>query len=263
MTQPLEVIPASQNHAIEVMAFAVECSQQFDSSIMETIGACYEGNCALRELLPEREKLKGFIIKADPKNQSVTMGDNGLRFFKKIEDKFTWIAEVRQNIISVSCFNYTRWAEARESALTIVKPILERLLELGVTIQAIGLQYQDGFSVTTADAREASANLFKPNNEWLTEHSLQQKNAWHIHQGWISNQDDTGIILNLLNINAIVDESAGLTSFKIIGQHRLSGASGSQLTVESLSGGWDALHLQNKSVLRSLLNQGIVARIGL
>jgi uncharacterized protein (TIGR04255 family) len=269
MSESIAVIPSSGNHAIEVMAFGLEFDRQFDSKAIDAVETHYDQSDSLKLLLPEYEKLTGISVTVDGKSQSVNIGNNGLRMSKKDGEKTpAWVVDVRQNIISCSCFVYDRWVEARDVATEIILPISKIVTGENIAIQAIGLQYQDVFRVATNDLMRGTARLFRDDGEWLNNHASSESNPWHIHQGWFSKDSRNRRVHNLLNIDATLDVNKGECIFRVTGQHRLlnkteNGLNDVALDINDISPAWDDLHGKNKDILLSLISDPVSRQIGL
>ena len=270
MSEDPIVTPASDRHAIDVMAFGIELNKPIDAAMLERIDALYSrSEGILRSLLPDREQLAGLAISfSNNQFRSVNASNSGLRFLKKNEaGKSLWAADVRQNIVSISCHDYERWASALEFAMQVMNPIANLLIENGYTFSAIGLQYQDIFHVDTLDIHEATPKVFSAEQNWIPKNALKQFRPWHVHQGWFSVDAYNRRILNLLNIDVLLD-SALKAVYRIVGQHRLLGFADDGITpvslaISDLEPGWAALHQANKGVLLDLLTEEVSERIGL
>lgn len=267
MLDSLAVIPASGKHAIEVMAFAIELDRSFEAPVLKAIESCYDHDAQMKDQLPLKETLANIAITVNPRKQSVQMGNDGLRFSKKEGQKATWIVDVRQNVLSVNCFDYTRWQGARNTAAAIITSFLRVTQDQGLSMIAVGLQYKDVFRVSTTNVNQAAQRLFKDGNDWLTHNAMRQETAWHVHQGWFSEATLGRQVLNLLNVDAVIENDIGC-AFNIIGQHRLLGkmTSGSvqdPLILEDVVPGWDELHQANKTMLHGLLSDAVAKQIGL
>lgn len=267
MSDSLAVIPASGKHAIEVMAFAIELDSPFAAPVLEAVESCYDQDAQLKGQLPFKETLPNIAITVNPKSQSVHMGNNGLRFSKKEEEKVTWIVDVRQNVLSVNCFDYSRWQVARDAAAAIITPFLGVIREQGLSMVAVGLQYKDVFRISTTNVSQAAQLLFKERTDWLPHHALRQETAWHVHQGWFSEASHGRQTLNLLSVDAVIENDT-VCAFNIIGQHRLLSQMVGRteqvpLILEDVVPGWDKLHQVNKIVLHDLLSKAVAQQIGL
>jgi uncharacterized protein (TIGR04255 family) len=270
MNDDLIVKPASGRHAIDVMAFGIELNKPIDAAMLERIDALHSrSEGILRSLLPDREQLAGLAITfSNNQFQSLNASNSGLRFLKKDEaGKPLWATDVRQNIVSVSCHDYERWASALDFAMQVTNPIAELLLENGYAFSAIGLQYQDIFRVDTSDIYEATPKVFSAEQHWVPKNALKQRRPWHVHQGWFSVDAHNRRILNLLSVDVLLD-SALKAVYRIIGQHRLLGFADDGITpvslvISDLEPGWAALHQANKGVLLDLLTEEVSERIGL
>lgn len=271
MSEEIVITPVSGKHAIVVMAFGLEFDRQLDSKLIDQISKYYEQADDLKAMLPTIEKLNGASITVNGNSQSVSFGNNGLRLLKKHENnKPFWTLEVRGNVLSCSCFCYEKWVAARDFALESILPVCKSIMAEGISIQAIGLQYQDEFRVNTIDLVRGTNELFRKhdNNIWLNERVLSECHPWHIHQGWFADGLGNRRTHNLLNIDAIVEYSSDRCLFRITGQHRLLnknmiGSEEITLSADNIEQAWENLHKTNKDILLSLISESVSELIGL
>lgn len=268
MLQAIEVLPAAGKHAIEVMALAVEWDRKMSPEMFAAIEELYRTTDSLQRLLPRIEKVPGFSVHLGNDGVSVNADDiGGLMLSQQRDDgSQAWALSIRPDLVACSCFVYDRWASVSRQALSIMAPIVGRVLESGCLIQAIGLQYQDSFRVLSSSPPKAAERLFRKENVWLSPYVWQMDGPWHIHQGWFSGGPDGRRVSNLLNIDFVAEEQAGVV--RINGQHRVQavdfGGKGSRpLQPSDLPVALDFLHLDNKKALHHLLSENVCRQIGL
>jgi uncharacterized protein (TIGR04255 family) len=268
MSDALEVQPAAGKHAIEVMALAVEWDRQVAPETLLRVEELYRDSEVLRRLLPRLEKMRGLSVQLAGGGMSVNADDAGGLQLTEVSEQgsVTWAVSVRPDLVACSCFTYDRWDSVKPRALEMMGPIVERVLESGCEIQAIGLQYQDSFRVLSGSPLHAAKRLFRESNDWMNSHVWRTDGSWHIHQGWFSASSDGRRVHNLLNVDFIGE--ADVCIGRINGQHRVqavdrNGRDPRVLSPSGIAQSLDGLHLDNKRALHNLLSNDVCRQIGL
>lgn len=268
MSDALEVQPSAGKHAIEVMALAVEWDRQITPETLALLEAFYRSSEPLQLLLPRLEKMRGLSVHLAGGGMSVNADDAGGLQLSEVNEQgnVTWALNLRPDLVACSCFAYDRWDSVKPRALTLMLPIVERVLGSGFHIQAIGLQYQDSFRVLSGSPLRAAKRLFRESNDWMNPHVWRTDGSWHIHQGWFSSSADGRRVHNLLNVDFIAETDVCVG--RINGQHRVqavdrTGSTARPLLPADVARSLDGLHLDNKVALHNLLSNDVCHQIGL
>lgn len=277
--------PVGGNHAIEVMAIAVEWAMPpLEDAQIVSLQAVYEASSDIKAFLPTLMPMQAFVFQgvtpfgvagSDAKGQLVSqnvtppqlIARNGGFDLQRFDTKgnVTWIASIRPEFISVSCTAYDRWMNVKPQALTILRPFLDAAMAKGAMVNAIGLQYQDAFRLLDGASPAATGELFRKNGKYLPMHLFEQPSFWHCHQGWFSKAADKRRVLN--NVATELTDVNGAHFARIGGQHRMFATSVDGLTTMPITAGeidqiLQSLHGENINVINGILSDGALTAIG-
>ena len=269
MPDELLVKPASGNHAIEVMALAVEWGRPLGAEVISAIRAMWNDSKTLQDFLPKIEVLQGITVSIGTDGPTVGAAEvSGLQLSRTRDDGSPmWIVHIRPELLSCSCMEYDRWDTTKAKALEVLMPIIDLAVAGNYPLQAVGVQYQDAFRVTTASPMAATSRLFASDTSWLSSQIWTQEYPWHVHQGWFSAGLGGRLVQNVLNVDVTADEQGCL--FRINGQHRMltvnqtSSDTVSSIQSADVSVALDYLHMDNKRALSQLLSAKVCSQIGL
>lgn len=277
--------PVGGDHAIEVMAIAVEwVMPPLDDAQIASLQAVYETSTDIKAFLPTLVPVQAFVFQgvnqfgvADPDAkgrlvpQNVTppqlIPRNGGFDLQRFDTKgnVEWIASIRPEFISVNCAAYDRWTNVKPQALAILRPFLDAAMAKGAMVNAIGLQYQDAFRLLDGASPAATGELFRKNGKYLPMHLFEQPSFWHCHQGWFSKAADGRRVLN--NVATELTDVNGTHFARIGGQHRMFAASVDGLTTMPIAAReidqiLQCLHVENINVINWILSDGALTAIG-
>ena len=268
MIEETLVVPAAGQHAIEVMALAVEWGKPIGAEVFGEISSVYERSDVLRAFLPRVEQIQGVSLHFSDQGPAFSAGQpQGVQWSQHKDDGSpNWVVHIRSDLLSVSCMAYDRWNTIKPQALEVLSPIVDLVTTLGYPMQAVGLQYQDAFRVQTPSVKHATETLLLAESPWLSPRIWREEGPWHAHQGWFSSGLGGRLVHNLLNVDAVVE--AAECVFRINGQHRMLvlGAKGQgslPLMPADVSSSLENLHTVNKRVLVDLLAEAVRTQIGL
>lgn len=273
------------NHAIEVMAIAVEWGMpSLDDAQIALLQAVYEANTDIKAFLPTLAPVQAFMFQSvnqfdvagpdgrlqlDPKNLTppqITARNGGFDLQRfDASGNVAWVASIRPEFISVNCTAYDRWTNVKSQVLAILHPFVEAAMANGVKVNAIGLQYQDAFRLLDGASPASNGELFRKDGKYLPIHLFDQPSFWHCHQGWFSKARDERRILN--NVATEVADVNGTHFARIGGQHRVFAISADGLTPMPITTGeieqiLHCLHDENINVINGILCDGALQSIG-
>ena len=278
-------LPVGGNHAIEVMAIAIEWAMPpLDDAQISSLQAVYEANTDIKAFLPTLTPVQAFVFQAmnkpgvagkdssvQPDLKNVTppqfFARNGGFDLQRFDTKgnVAWIASIRPEFISVNFTAYDRWTKVKPQALAILQPFLEAGMVIGAKVNAIGLQYQDAFRLSDGASPEATEELFRKNGKYLPMHLFEQPSLWHWHQGWFSKAPDERRILN--NVAIEVTDINGTHFARIGGQHRMfatsvDGLKPIPITAVEIDHILQCLHTENIHLVNGILSDAALIAIG-
>ena len=276
--------PVGGNHAIEVMAIAVEWAiPPIDDVQIALLQTVYETNPDIKAFFPMLAPVQAFVFQsvdqfatgADGKGQHEPQNVAPPQFISRkggfdlqhfdAKGTITWIASIRPELISVNCTAYDSWMNVKSQALAILQPFLDVAMTKGAIINAIGLQYQDAFQLLEGATPAATGELFRKNGSYLPIHLFEQPSLWHCHQGWFSKAPDERRVLN--NVATEVTDVNGTHFARIGGQHRIfatsvDGLSSMPITAGEIDQILQYLHDENIDVINGILSEGALMAIG-
>lgn len=277
--------PVGGDHAIEVMAIAVEwVMPPLEDAQIALLQAVYEASSDIKAFLPTLVPMQAFVFQGvtpfgvagpDAQGQLVPqnvtppqlIARNGGFDLQRFDTKgnVTWIASIRPEFISVSCTAYDRWMNVKPQALAILRPFLDAAMAKGAMVNAIGLQYQDAFRLLDGASPAATGELFRKNGKYLPMHLFEQPSFWHCHQGWFSKAENERRVLN--NVATELTDVNGTHFARIGGQHRMFASSVDGLTTMPITAGeidqiLQCLHGENINVINGILSDGALMAIG-
>lgn len=252
------IVPSGGQHAIEVMALAIEWSKPLESHVLTEIAAVARANQEFRDFFPAERAFPGFEIKMTADGASFDRaGFNIVDFLRSnIAGQQEWSFSMRPEFFSCNCTVYDRWANVKPRAISLLSQLAQLALERGSAIQAVGLQYSDAFR-WNIDNKEALSQLFRQDSPLLPSSIFSREMLWHSHNGWFSAAPDGHRLLNVVNIDSL-DELPNRV-IRINGQHRMqavAASDGTALPIELnlLDSAAELLHKSNKVVLQDLLS---------
>ncbi|WP_301233811.1 TIGR04255 family protein [Pandoraea cepalis] len=261
------ITPVGGKHAIEVMAIGVEWATPMDSNGLQGLQAAYEETATVKEFLPSLTPVQAFALNIGAPGNFVAENRSGGFDLRRFDPSgaVLWAVSVRPELIACNCIAYDRWATVKPKAMALLDPFLSVALAAGNQIKAVGLQYQDAFRVSDEVGSPALKTLFRQNSNWIPAHLLNESSLWHSHQGWFASTSDGHRTLNNVNLDVLEQDAKLLV--RIHGQHRVfavtqDGKSPYPIAMQDIEGILDVLHQQNKAVLRGILAEDVLARIG-
>jgi uncharacterized protein (TIGR04255 family) len=233
---------------------------------MTAIVESYDRNDGLKAFLPAKRSIPMITLMVGQQQAPTQASVGGWDFSQhKSDASVAWSLSIRRELISCSCAIYDRWQNVKPTAMQLLEPFLTAIVGQGVGIQAIGLQYQDSFSVTAATASSALTAVLDKNSRWLPRILCEHESLWHVYQGWFSRGVSSRRVHNTFNID-IQQHDHRNYQLRVHGQHRLlsvdfDGISPATIQVSDVDHALDMLHQLNKKTLAELLNRNVQDQI--
>jgi uncharacterized protein (TIGR04255 family) len=265
--------PYGEDHAIKLMAFAVEFSQPLQPHIFHKILRLHQN---LKDELPRKSEHRAVTVNLDP----ILQGGSSLRGSPDLggvtfdivapTGEQVWALSARPEYLAVSCTEYTRWADALQKAERFIREVLPVILEEH-TVSAIGLQYNDEFVWDSKEVFNAEY-LFDASSKFLVKNVFEVNDLWHSHHGYFVNLDDPAPHRQLNHVNVDYVETEEGRRIRIATSHKallenpegdvnvlLRPDSGAGLIPEYMG----VMHEANKDILKDMLVNEMAMRIGL
>lgn len=252
------IILPSHEHAIEVMALAIEWKQPLSPLELADICKFALNDEERKNKFPIVKRFPGFEVKVDANQASVIDNNFEIVDFVRFNDKDVQelTLSIRPDFVSCSCSIYTKWSEIKPLLLHSILLILRGVNLTEKKIGAIGMQYTDSFKwLKTNDF--VLKSLIRTDTPILPASFMSKDPLWHSHNGWYSKSSSKHRVLNIFNCDLVEENEYKV--LKINGQHRMQSMSYDNqtevgLTIEDLDVASETLHYQNKLALQELLS---------
>lgn len=173
--------------------------------------------------------------------------------------------KIEGNIIEVSCFSYDRWDFIWEKAKSFLLEVIKSVDNNDNKLIVCLLKVVDKFVYEGAIENYKVLDVFSEKNPFLTKNILDNTGSttrlWHIFQGWF---EESEVILNNLNINTSDANGRTITTIEHEIRHQfIKEPQVISVVTNQFDSIFSALHEKNKAIIRTLLNQDQLKRIGL
>ncbi len=259
----------AESNAIEVANFCVYLDSPIDHADNRRFDESYEND--IKNLYPAISSPDMLHIRIGNQRQdssSTTPVPVKQLSHYRSDGRPDWTGSFGENRILVSCHFYDSW----ESVWPAAKKRLGLLLgcvDQYKNIFSIDYSVTDTFNAKSIDKSLVPSNLFK-DNEFIAKYILESKDSrWDFSQGWFENpttQDQIlmriegqGGIENDVVIASIVNLYSQRPGTRIAVKDLLDSADGSSVIDQV----FERFHDQNKDLLRKLLVDGLLNRMGL
>ncbi len=275
------LIPAGGTHAIQGVAFVVTWSVELTDSELVKIERKHE---ALKKELPISQRVEvmsltvqeprpGFgVNKNSKKNQPHTTQQSkslgAIHFLRPsslgIGRPARAVQANKENLVLL-INDYQGWDEAT-SYLSKVLDLILPIVVNGRPVSGAMLQYTDSFTWKDEPTSLQWAEVFKSDTGYVSKSAFQHSGLWHSHHGYM--QDCVEPVPHQLieNVNVDVVQQAAYRVINIFTSHTGALRSGAW-TVEAATAAVTPLfsnfHERNKLILRGLLADEVLKKIGL
>jgi len=268
----LKITPLHDAHAIESVSFGVEWTLPLPPAVMEALGAVYESS--LIKELPSKKPIQRVAFEINPESgNSISQDQSAGWTFERFspDGRVDRSMLLTSNTLAVTFHNYSRWDDEYAVAANLMNPLLPLIAVSTGGFTGFGLQYLDVFQITGGPGEFKAEMLLRQNSEILPASVFRQKSLWHSHHGYFTDMPDEPSRRKLTVINTdLIDENNGSQQLRILTVHKtifsvpLSDTEQIRAADQSpLDAAMHDMHNENKAVLRSLLNDSMLARISL
>ena len=181
------------------------------------------------------------------------------------------VLELSGNSLRVSFFEYTEWNDVAAQSVAYVRSAVARLPLSDVPVVAFGLRYVDRFTFDGPLEQALPELLFRPEAAYLAPSCLESGPLWHCNLGWFESRNEQERVLNQLSVaSAVIDGVPTVTidhnaTWQLRGPRQSTDAlfANDDGTRTPLKEALDDLHDGNKSVIRAVLLEDMLEKIGL
>lgn len=268
----MNITPLHDTHAIESVSFGVEWQFPLSPTVMATLETVYEATLKLQ--LPSKKPLQHLEMEfsADGGNLIKQNQLSGGWMFERFapDGRIDCSMMLAPNALAVTLHSYSRWDDVYTAAAEMMRPLLPLIAVSSGGLTVFGLQYLDVFRITGEPADFRPEMLLRQDSEFLPPSVFKRNSLWHAHHGYFTDMSDKPPWRKLTVINTdLIDENSD-RQLRILTMHRTMFSS-PLLDVEQLEAhgtfsfrtAMHDMHNENKTVLRSLLNDPMLKRIRL
>lgn len=254
-------------HSLAVVALVVIFEEELGKEGLKKI----EGvGPAMSESFPQREEKHSI-------NFSVGEGSNAapapkfagwkLSIPSEFDDELPdWQLEIDPERCVLRAFAYTTWKEFIAQATAYMEELFEKGGLTDTPIQEVGVQFVDRFHWTMKGEEYSLSKIFNPESLLFSESIKNQSSPlWHLFQGWKKEANERGYIENI-NVSTTHTEGEELHRNDIVHVMRcVQGKPDENTTfdVSVLQEIAQYAHDENKKMLKDLLSEQAIERIGL
>lgn len=268
----MNITPLHDTHAIESVSFGVEWQQPLPPAVMGALESVYEAT--LKSELPSKKPVQQFAFEINLE------GGNAIRPAQAVGwtfERFAPDGRIDRNLmlspttLAVTLHTYTRWEEVYATAAALMRPLLPLIAVSSGGFTVFGLQYQDVFRIIGDDSAQFRADmLLRRNSAMLPASVFQQASLWHAHHGYFTEMPDAPSRRKLTVVNTDLIDENGNRQVRILSVHKTVFTAPLTDTEQLYAGenpplhaAMHEMHSENKTVLRELLNDDMLARIDL
>ena len=181
------------------------------------------------------------------------------------------ILRLSRDVLQVSFLAYTKWEDVARDSVSYVRSAVARVPLAEVPVQAFGLRYVDRFTFDGRLDQACAELLFKPAAAYLARSCFESGPLWHCNLGWFEDRSEDERVLNQFNVlSTTIDDVPSVTiDHDATWQLRTPRQSVDSLFLQNdggarpLTDALDDLHDGNKKVIRAVLLDNMLEKIGL
>lgn len=271
------VRPFTSNHSIHEVAFVINFARPLSESDLNRLK---ETGHQFESELPkvEEQQAVGFRVNVNPEENKVEQAPTKLASlaFKSFDAKgeLKWALRADANFLAVNCLDYSGgWSKVWPKVKRYLSAIIPVLVTSENPIISLTLQYIDKFIYEGNPETYQASTIFDISSKYLSKQVTESGPYWHLHQGWFVDLSvvPQSRILNQLNMTAAMSDQEHYTTIdhSIIVQFKNPLSNAKSLFEREISGTpgidyyYNKLHIENKDVLRKLLNEERIREIKL
>lgn len=245
--------PVKGKHAIEVAVFTATLQNRLSKHSVDALMTLKE---SLKEEYPVFHPVNRIEVRIE-KNlaEKEILTICGVSLQQQDEHgRPLWALRASDDSISVSCFDYERWDQISERALSDLLFVISVIADDQNPITTIGLQYVDRF-VGQTDNYDLK-QVFNTKSRFFSKQTAQSGLLWHLYQGWFDEMEGyEAKQLNVLNLSTNDTQLGLITTIDHISRVHFSPfIPVTHITEEYVLPIFQLLHKCNKGILNDLLN---------
>lgn len=264
------VAPAKPGHAIQKIAFIVEFDGPIDSGAIRAADAIYP---EFKEELPRRALGQGLFIQfgVGPAPGPGPMPDLASVTYERLAPDGEPIRglKLEGNTLQVLRGDYDRWGATWPEVRALMSKILPVCLN-GRSVAGFSIQYLDQFIYSGAYDEFRPAMVLSEKSPFVAPHVFGRSLNWHSHTGFFEIVKEPAHYrrLDVINIDLIdFDQSRKMIQITSTHTAQLPGPMRDEILKGDVNGVLNtymrSLHDANKVTLKAILNDEMLAKVGL
>ena len=270
--------PANSQHSIEDFFLGIRFARQLSEGTYTRVLIAARQLAAV-ENLPAENQQASFLLTLDPvagmqHGQTAPFGTFFQRFNASggVEEEL----RVERNFIGYRTSRYDRWSDITSKLETLLLPLAKVYVSEVPLLDSAFLQYVDRFTASGQTAVNWS-ELFRSPTPWVVSGMIPTLTGWHSHCGRFEPLSDTQGARRLVNVNVDVGEplirpgAPTTNSLAILtlctDQFAKPGVApkviDSSMFPSDMRSRFDAMHDRAKEILKELLSDDYIVRIGM
>lgn len=257
----------TESNAIEVVNFCIYLDSPIDHADIRR----FDENCEIKALYPAISSPEVLEIRIGNQRQNNLSTSpvpvKQLNHYRS-DGRPDWTGSFGETRILVSCHFYTSW----ESVWPDAKKRLDVLLgcvDQYKNIFSMDYSVTDTFKAKNADESLVPFNVFK-DNEFIAKYILESEDCrWDFSQGWFENIASQDQLLMRIEGQGRIENDTAIASIVNLYSHRLAKGIAVKDLLDPVDDNsqidrvFEEFHSKNKILLRKLLVDGLLDRMGL
>lgn len=278
------LVPFGGTHAILGVAFVIQWSVELTDSELMKMERAHE---SLRKDLPISQRVEMLSVTvADAPRQHFGVNKNNhskrpqetrtqqkksigavhfIRPTSGLGERPLRMVQANKENLAVVINDYKGWDEATEFFAKVAEVLLPIVVN-GRPITGAMLQYTDTFTWKDEPSRLQWEEIFQPESVYVAKSAFAHDGLWHSHHGYMQERAAPFPHALLENINVDVVQQNAYRVINVFTSHSGTFKSGAW-TVEAVRSlvhpMFDDFHSRNKYILRQLLTEAVLRKIGL
>lgn len=262
-------LPFAGKNSIVEASFGIQFALPVDSSLNKNLEAV---RVALSPDFPSFDKMQAFQLAVSAQQTNpIPSPMPSLAGFTASKPRANGqplrVIRAIGNLVTVHLLEYDRWADKKLEAIRALTTCTNALEAPSSQnpVTAILLRFVDRFTFDGDPMRALASELFRAQSKFITPKIMEAGNVWHSTAGWFETIDDDRKLLQQLRLQSM--NEGGVSSI-IVDHNCIYNLNNPLSSLQEdthfpLNDVLDAQHQTNSAMLKNLLNDEMLKKIGL
>lgn len=255
-------------HAIESASFSIAFSDQLSRADFARFD---EKTPVIMEEFPSIQPMEAITLKVSPDQHAFSREEKGRELSEFGRDgKKLWSGRFFENSVQITCHEYSGWRDVWQSVEKKL-PILLNCVDQKKEVISIDFAVVDEFATQISEMDLTPSVVLKNDSKYISPKMLEITDSrWDLQQGWFEPLDDHSSRLTRLDCRSVRRNDQYVTTVQNVLSMRSNGPNRPLSEYLSEKDGENDLarlfrefHDQNKKILRELIVDGLLRRMGL